>query len=679
MTFTDKRYRLVAAAAVMAAVAATSPFAVPARDITVTGHVRALKNNEPLPAVTIYDNASDRLLGSTNDEGYYSITVDDGATLTFSILGSEDKVVGVDGRQLIDITLDPTSVVLAEVVVQGSRVTDIVMAEPTDIDVRGNYLQVKTRVKVPHERFHPSDRLVIQPTIRNVTRGNTIFMRPLVFDGYRYAATQERMYDWDRSLDPLTPYVSVKQTGGRTDDIITVADSVFVENPKDDFRCDLFMAIEDYNRVVYRDTTTIARGTVNPLRFLNYDLGGVFVDQEEFLPKPELQLRDTHGDINLTFRVGKQNLDMGLGDNRREMDSLLRMLREIEANPSMGLKSFTIHGTASPEGNAARNNQLANGRVNSAMNVIVGQLAETTRRSADIKATASVSTWSDLAALMRSDGLDSEAAEVDKAVARYRKSPAAQERAVRSLPFFRNLIDKVYLPRMRRVEYEIVTSKYRFLTDDEIRELYRTSPSTMSRYEYWRLYSLENRPEEKQRIIEQALEVHPGFLVAASDLAALRIDAGTPDAELLPPYMEKTNELPDATVSNQAVAELDAGHFSVADNLASSLPDTPRYHKLKIYSRAASGHFEEVMQEISADSPFNEVLLLLAVKANDKAWQKAQKLGDSAREEYIKAVAANRVDEYMAATTHLEKAFDLDPSLEEIARVDGDVIDLLQP
>ena len=74
----------------------------------------------------------------------------------------------------------------------------------------------------------------------------------------------------------------------------------------------------------------------------------------------------------------------------------------------------------------------------------------------------------------------------------------------------------------------------------------------------------------------------------------------------------------------------------------------------------------------------NEVVILLALKANDQAWRKASKLGGSAEEEYLKAVAANRVDEYMAAVSHLENALRLKPELKEIAKIDGDLIDLME-
>ena len=48
------------------------------------------------------------------------------------------------------------------------------------------------------------------------------------------------------------------------------------------------------------------------------------------------------------------------------------------------------------------------------------------------------------------------------------------------------------------------------------------------------------------------------------------------------------------------------------------------------------------------------------------------------RDRYIKAVAANRVDEVVLALSYLESAFKKDPSLRDVASVDGDVLDLLQ-
>lgn len=418
-------------------------------------------------------------------------------------------------------------------------------------------------------------------------------------------------------------------------------------------------------------------GVVNPLRFLEYEIPGSAVKNESFFPQPEMQLRDTKGDVNLTFPVNKSQLNLNDGNNREEMNRLIARLRAVENDPNARLKSFSIAGTASPEGNYAKNEQLAQQRMSSAMELVLQELNESTRRQLEIGTKASVETWDRVVALLRADGKSQEADAIQAVIDKYPDDPNRQSRGVVALPFYRPLITEQYLPQLRRVSYELLFSQYRYLTDDEIKELYRENSGDLTRNEFWRLYNMADSKAEREAICRRALEVYPKFLVAATDLAAMLIEQGKPDAELLVPYLGM-KEIPDETRLNQVIAWLSVGKFVQADSLAAELPDTGAYHKAKVYSAALNGRYEEVIQEISAESPFNEVLMLLAIKANDQAWEKAKLLGNSARENYIKAVAANRVDEVVLALSYLESAFKKDPSLRDIASIDGDVLDLLQ-
>ena len=133
------------------------------------------------------------------------------------------------------------------------------------------------------------------------------YLKPLVFDGRRYNITQDRMLDFDLNDDPLTPYVEVQKHSSRKDDMIFWAApsiSIILTTTS----CDMLMAMENYNRVFYRDTTTIARGTVSPMRFFQYNLIGTEVTDTTFYPTPEMQMRDTRGDVVLTFRVNDARL-----------------------------------------------------------------------------------------------------------------------------------------------------------------------------------------------------------------------------------------------------------------------------------------------------------------------------------------------------------------------------------
>ena len=144
-------------------------------------------------------------------------------------------------------------------------------------------------------------------------------------------------------------------------------------------------------------------------------------------------------------------------------------------------------------------------------------------------------------------------------------------------------------------------------------------------------------------------------------------------------------KLPEEARYNMGVASMAGNHFSYADSLLYELPDTPEFHKAKIYSAALNGRYTTVLQEIAQESPFNEVLLLLALQDNNRAWEKAQGLGESAEEEYVKAIAANRMANtdlsyaylFVEASTHLANAIHQKPELIDIARIDGDICDLL--
>lgn len=672
LSFNNKIYLRILAGILLLAV--TLPLS--AREINVRGTVTNL-DDEPLYRVSIYNAATNKLVGVTNEDGKYLVKIDSEGTLLFSSLGYEEKQVAVRGELTVNVELEPSAVALQEVVVSAKRITDNVVPEPTDIEVKGNYFHIKTRVKIPKELFSTDARMIIQPGIYNVTRGKMIFLSPLVFDGQEYAITQERMYDYDVKQDPLAQYVKIKASSSRKDDLVGYNDSTYVENPNDDFRCDMMVAMENYNRVLYRDTFVIARGVVNPLRFLEYEIPGSAVKNESFFPQPEMQLRDTKGDVNLTFPVNKSQLNLNDGNNREEMNRLIARLRAVENDPNARLKSFSIAGTASPEGNYAKNEQLAQQRMSSAMELVLQELNESTRRQLEIGTKASVETWDRVVALLRADGKSQEADAIQAVIDKYPDDPNRQSRGVVALPFYRPLITEQYLPQLRRVSYELLFSQYRYLTDDEIKELYRENSGDLTRNEFWRLYNMADSKAEREAICRRALEVYPKFLVAATDLAAMLIEQGKPDAELLVPYLGM-KEIPDETRLNQVIAWLSVGKFVQADSLAAELPDTGAYHKAKVYSAALNGRYEEVIQEISSESPFNEVLMLLAIKANDQAWEKAKLLGNSARENYIKAVAANRVDEVVLALSYLESAFKKDPSLRDIASIDGDVLDLLQ-
>lgn len=665
---------LLAGLTLFAAVSAT------ARPINVSGLIKVAETNEEASGASIIDATTNKLVGVAGEDGRYNITVDSDDTLIFRFLGAEEKKEKINGRHIINVELQPLTTYLTEVNVSAkSGKKDALTVDPTDLDLDGNTIRFKTKVKLPKHMLNADRRVIIQPAIYNVTRNHISYLKPVVLDGWHYAATQERMYDWVNSRDTLSANQLVRKGARNASDIIYVLDSLGIANPKDDFLGLVYTSLEDYNKVIYRDTFEVARGTVNPLRFLNYSLTPKPVSEEKYFPTPEVELRDTKGEMYLVFPVGKSKLDLSLGNNNAELNALISEFNSIHNHPDMSLKSFSINGYASPEGRYEANQVLAEERMRSAMETVSSSIDPSLRSNAELSSSANVAPWEDVVVMMRADGLDNEADKVQNILYNI-KNIDLRSSHIAKLPFYRSIIVEKYLPRLRRVNYNITTSVYRPLNDEEIIELYNKNPKGLTKYQYYRYFSTKEG-EEREKALRQALETHPDFVVAATDLAEIMINRGEDATPILQPFFEdqsKWNRLPESTRLDMAIANMNAMQYSQADEILQTLYDNNDTHKAKIYAAAQNGRYHDVIQEINEDSPLNEVLLLLATKNNAMAYEKSQKLGNSAVELYVKAIATNRLNNYEDATALLNQALELDPSLREIAKVDGDVIDLLE-
>lgn len=90
---------------------------VSAQTVKVTGKVTDV-GNLPLIAVTVYQTDHPTTGTVTAEDGSYSIEVPSSSTLTFSYIGYQDVVVKVDGKSVINVTMEDDAITLeaAEVV-----------------------------------------------------------------------------------------------------------------------------------------------------------------------------------------------------------------------------------------------------------------------------------------------------------------------------------------------------------------------------------------------------------------------------------------------------------------------------------------------------------------------------------------------------------------------------------
>ena len=133
--------------------------------IRVTGKIVSKEQKMPLYGVNITDVPTGRKMATSDEDGRFAIDVRSNTTLRFSMIGAKTTVVKVKNQNYLEVELAEEEMFLNEVVVASKRITDKVMPEPTDIEIKGNYAYIRTRVRVPREMFSHDTRLVMQPVI----------------------------------------------------------------------------------------------------------------------------------------------------------------------------------------------------------------------------------------------------------------------------------------------------------------------------------------------------------------------------------------------------------------------------------------------------------------------------------------------------------------------------------
>lgn len=644
---------------------------VSAQRIRIQGHITNT-HGKSVPDVNIIDPITNERIEISDEDGRYVVKAEKSGSLKYTCIGYEDQTVELKGRQVVNVVLKDAVFELDEVTVT-SKIKDKVVPEPTDIEIKGNYFHLKTRIPVPKELFSTNRRLVIQPSLYDINDQKRLLMRPMVFDGNAFQITQKRMYHGNEKNDPLHEYIVVKSTPYRQSDVLVYHDSIYIQELKHDYRADVHLAMENYRFVVYRDSFSIARGTVNPLRFLDYQFSASHITDRRYLPRPVMQLRDTQGEVNLTFVINQADLDDRNPQNQRELNRLNDELAAIEQNPDASLHSFHITGVASPDGSYAANLRLAKMRTDKALERILARLTPESRSSLKVQSDAEVASWDTVVALLRKDSLYTRADEIEELMHQYKSYRLNQ--ALKGKPYYQELATR-YLPSLRKVRYTYEYSIFRTLTDAEIHQLYQQRPQELTRFEYYRMIATAATPAEKERLCREAMALHHHFSYAANELAYCMIEQGTPDSRILQPFVSAT--APAELLSNQIIALLDEGKYASADSLLSFLPETEHFTQLRAITGALAGYHTETFDAVAATSPLNKVVMLLAMKRNEEAWQQLQTLPvQTAREYYVKAIAANRLDYINEALICINKALELEPSLIETARLDGDVIDLL--
>ena len=657
-----------------------------------------------------------------------SLAVYPNSKLTISAIGYESQTIktGKDNNKTIEVKLLMERYTLMEAKVKGD-LNDIFSGPARTVAKQeGNWYKIPFTLKLKREHFHHDSRVVVQPVLYNHTRDTVIYMRPKVLDRPEYNVTQDRLYGFDiEENDPLGEYVTVatekdsvinvqrfkqlpdsvkgkgfkalfrqiknipKRLKARKIDLHTYTwvDSIYKENPNDDCDCELRCLTEDYYKVLYDTAAVVAVGVVRPLRWLEYDVGIKEITDENKIPKPVQTPKADSAKVDLQFPNNGARFDLSNEVNKRIIDDLEEKLRALLGNKNATRINITLSCTSSPEGGYAHNYSLSQERMRFATNVLYGRLgADRDRVSFDQG--ASVATWTDVAALLKKDSLFDKASAVEEIAAKF-KNRDDQWRAMRSLPFYGDLLTNKYLPQLRRVDYIISYTEFRNPSLQETRadyEKYGPGPN-INEYMYWQLYTNAENDTIRERIIREALKQYPDkeakeTRVFAHDLQVVLLRHHRSDTTLLAPFAG-TYAWDEINIAH-AVALLENGAYQAAMDHMRRVKETEKTRFLHSICAVLAGERGKVLDVVARTSQRNRVSVLLHVDQNEAAYKTAMQMPDSlALTHYLRAVCINRLgiakidDAIDKAKKELAIAIEMDPELKAIAEGDADVNKLL--
>ena len=599
---------------------------------------------------------------ATNEEGYFEINVSPTGGLVFYLEMADPVEVDVLGRNKITVQM------LRGAMLDESKITAEGGPEPTFDIPEGDGETISGGATFPllaHKDYGRNiSRMVFQTYLIDVEAGDTVLFRtPKVQDGEDYHQTQLRRMGFEPERDPL--FCSAEKYPVLTEEteLVTWKDTVSLPDPRKLYLYNCSLWLEDYNKVYYeiKDTTIFRSDRLAiPMRFLEYQLDDYQLDPDKYRKQPRKESMPTAGKLNLKFLIGRAELDRSDAHSMAVLDSVRTYLHNgIEDGAT--LKELHFVGVASPDGNYARNVDLANKRMKYVSDQMLSGIPAANLRYTNRSQRSRVARWEEVAELLEKDSLIAEAEAVKRITEKYpvgKKDPSVaadrQFMAIRALPFYKDKIAP-RLEALRSVNFTSVMEVVRALTPEEILQKYNTDEDyrngrmPVPLYEYWHLFKMVKNEDELLALYRQAyratVKVEPWEL-PANNLAVALLKRGEVDTTILAPFIDlrrpvnfeyKIGSRVERTVNveqilaNQVKMMIAAKKFARAGQMAMRLPDNEKYHDLKQVTMCLAGYWKKekaLREDIIKTSKRNAVVMYMAMNQLNKAAFEADSLSE---------------------------------------------------
>lgn len=513
-----------------------------------------------------------------------------------------------------------------------------------------NRVRMEMLFHVPENYFSRRSRLVITPQLVVEDTVKEEYM-PLVVDAPIYNKKINRKKVLDQYIDPLEERVVKADKPSRSFEL-PYREIVQLPEGTQEGRIVAVVSTDGCGECTGIDTIDIA-GISNPVTLMKDVKEALQLSwiEPEFVIRPKIM--EGKGVANLQFVINKSDINLSMGNNRKELDDMMRTLSPILKDTLAILNSITITGMASADGSLAFNTPLARNRAASAKQWLVGQLHIQPKVQRLISVDSRPEGWEPVLAAMIAGG-DPDATAVKDILEKYKEdNDDVQERYIRRLPCW-NGIKSNYLQKDRKVEYVYTYTLKSFTSDAELLEMYRKRPDAFNEEELLRVATLADSHDRKKEVYQTIQKYFPHSQIAANNLAVLYLREGKEDKarEVLSALTEHSPEV----LNTLAASYVYANEYEKAIELLQEVKLPEARYNLGLL-KAKMRRFHEAYELLRPFADVNSAIVALSINKNEEAKTILTPLKDNSPvAEYARSITAARLQENEKFYRHIGNA-----------------------
>lgn len=369
-------------------------------------------------------------------------------------------------------------------------------------------------------------------------------------------------------------------------------------------------------------------------------------------------------EAQVKFLVNQANLRKSeLASN--SVKDFVEMLRKINReHESLNLKNVEVLGYASPEGNFAVNDRLANQRQSVSEEFVKGQMKQA-RVSGDVTSHYTAEDWDGFQKLVAASNIQDK--DVILRVLSMYQDPEQREQQIRNMSEgFRELADGI-LPELRRarmiINYETVGR-----SDEQLKQQYAADPTKLSLDELLYTATLYENPAESEDVYKKTAELFPNDYRAKNNVGVMEMIRGN-ELNALDNFQEAMDKgkQPEA-YANMAMMSLQHGGLDTAEEYLSNATGAAGMNRVLGTLNIAKGNYSLAQQNLTGESSNMAALAQILNKDYSTATQTLARIKDGdALTDYLNALLLARTGQNDKASEFLRKAAFADPSLASFA------------